>query len=53
MDFFQDKRFWYAVGAVIIVVIAVAIWTRSGTEVPPPKAATSAPATPPAAPAKQ
>ena len=55
MNIFGDKRFLYLVGAVIVVVLALVIWTRSGTVAPPAPAATSAPATPttpaPAAPA--
>jgi hypothetical protein len=51
MNVFGDKRFWYLVAAVIVVVIAVTMWPRSKTEVPPSPAATSAPATTPEAPA--
>jgi hypothetical protein len=49
MNVFGDKRFWYAVAALIVVVIAVAIWSRSKTEGP---ATTSTPATTTEAPAK-
>jgi hypothetical protein len=51
MNVFGDKRFWYLVAAVIIVVIAVAMWPRKIAEAPPSPAATSAPATPSEAPA--
>jgi hypothetical protein len=46
MNVLGDKRFWYALGALIVVVIAVAIWPHSKTEVPSPAATTPAPATP-------
>ena len=46
MDVFGDKRFWYAVAAlIVVVVIAVAIWSRSKTEGPlSPATTTEAPA---------
>jgi hypothetical protein len=51
MNVFGDKRFWYLVAAVIVVVIAVAMWPRKIAEAPPSPAATSAPATTTEAPA--
>ena len=51
MNFFGDKRFWYAIAALIVVVILVALfWPRSQTMAPPSPATTSSPATAPAAP---
>jgi hypothetical protein len=51
MDFFKDKRFWYAIGALIVVVIVVAVvWQRSLTMAPPAPATTNSPATTPTAP---
>ncbi len=52
MNFFGDKRFWYAIVAVIVAVILVAVfWNRSNTMAPPTPASTSSPATTTEAPA--
>ena len=51
MNFFGDKRFWYAIVAVIVVVIVAAVfWPRSQTMEPSVPAATNPPATTPPAP---
>jgi hypothetical protein len=50
MNVFGDKRFWYLVAAVIVVVLAVAMWPRKVVEAPPSPTATSAPATAPSVP---
>ncbi len=51
MNLFGDKRFWYAIVALIFVVILVTVfWNRSPTIAPPTPASTSSPATTPEAP---
>jgi hypothetical protein len=51
MNFFGDKRFWYAIVAVIVVVIvAVVFRPRNQTIEPSMPAATNPPATTPSAP---
>jgi hypothetical protein len=48
MDFFQDKRFWHAIAALIVVVIlAVMFWPRNQPTVAPAPATTNSPATVP------
>jgi len=51
MNVLGDKRLWYAVAALIVVVIVIALLQRGKTEAPP-SPATSAPATTQEAPAK-
>lgn len=48
MNFFEDKRFWYAIGALIVVIILFAVLRphNQTAEIPPP-ATTSLPATTP------
>jgi len=51
MNFFGDKRFWYAIVAVVVVVIVAAVfWSRNETMEPSVPAATNSPATRPAVP---
>jgi len=48
MDFFQDKRFWHAIAALIVVVIlAVMFWPRNQPTVAPAAATPNSPATVP------
>ena len=52
MNFFADKRFWYAIGAVILAVIVVAalFWSRNQTTESLAPATTSSPTAKPVAP---
>ncbi len=51
MNFFGEKRFWYAIVAVIVVVIVAAVfWPRNQTMEPSMPAPTNPPATTPSTP---
>jgi len=51
MDFLGDRRFLYAIAAVIVVVILAAVfWPRNQPIAPPASATTSAPVATPTAP---
>jgi hypothetical protein len=45
MNVLGDKRFWYALAALVVAVIAFAIWPHGKTEAPSPAETTPAPAT--------
>ena len=58
MNFFGDKRFWYAIIAVVVVLVVAAVfWPRNQTMEPSVPAATNpqatTPAIPPTTPPKQ
>jgi hypothetical protein len=51
MNFFGDKRFWYAiVGVIVVVIVAAVFWPRDQTKEPSMPAATNPPATTPSTP---
>ncbi len=51
MNFFGDKRFWYAiVGVIVVVIVAAVFWPRNQPMEPSMPAATNPPATTPSTP---